>query len=157
MSQPSRFVEWLPAGVVVLLLGVVPLVFLWSSRELSSGAEVMPVGMSLLMLFCLARSFLKNRRGRRFWRSAKAADTTLTFPRLVLVAVGLFLFTPLAEVLGFYASGFVYIVAGYLAFARTITLRAAAWALVTAACFTVCAWYVFYKVLTIMTPTGVLF
>jgi hypothetical protein len=48
-------------------------------------------------------------------------------------------------------------VAGYLAFARTITSARGCLALVTAACFTVCAWYVFYKVLTIMTPTGVLF
>lgn len=156
MAQQSRFAHWMPTGVVALVMVGVPLTFLWSSRTLSSGAEILPVAVSLIMLLCAGLSLLSRLRARAPWEGSRnIAGASL--PRIAVIAAALFLFTPLAEWAGFYAVSFVTVVVGYLAFARSWKPHTVLPALLTATVFTGCAWALFYKVLLILTPRGFLF
>lgn len=150
MATSTRLHQYLPAGIVCILMIVVPLIFLWSSRTLSGGAETMPRAMCVIIIFCACMSLIK----RVFQHDFKETGIEVPWKKVVATAIVLFAFYPVAELVGFYVTSFGLVATGYLVFAQSCMWRNVLFALVTATCFTVAAWLFFYKTLSILTPTG---
>lgn len=155
MPKDSILARYIHTGVAMLLMGGVPLIFIISSLNLQGGADIFPLLMSGIMLFCGAMSFYC--KFRRKEPLANQSPPAFSFPRLLLLSVLLFCFIPLAEYVGFYAISFVYIAAGFLYLSGRPDKKNIAQALALAVIFVIAERLIFYDLLTILTPTGVLF
>lgn len=155
MPKESLLARYIHTGVAVLLMGGVPVIFIFSSLNLQGGADIFPLLMSGIMLFCGAMSFYCKFRRRE--PLASQSPPAISFPRLVLLSVILFCFIPLAEYIGFYAVSFFYIAAGFLYLSGRPGKKNLVQALALAAIFVVAERLIFYDLLTILTPTGILF
>lgn len=155
MPKDSILARYINTGIAVLLTMVIPIVFIVSSLSLKGGAGMFPLAMGTLMLFCGAMSFyLKLRRREPL---ADRNPAVISFPRLILLSAILFCFIPLSTLLGFYAMNFVYIVAGFIFLAGSLNVKSVAQALLVAGVFVIAEKLIFYDLLTILTPTGLLF
>ena len=154
MSHHFGLVRILPAATVIVFFVLLPIIILYGSRTLRGGAELFPIALSGLMLACmLCRTVLRCVEKKI---SAKADGATVSGAKLAGCVVVLFLFIPLAEHTGFYAASFIFIIIGYLAFLLRRSARDVAYAIVTASVFTIGTKMIFYDLLHIMTPTGLL-
>lgn len=155
MSGSTFFTRYLVVGGMILLTAVIPVVFLASSKDLAGGAGMFPILMCGIMLFCGAMSFYgKIRKGDILGSPVTVA---ISFPKLLTIGCILFLFIPMSEFLGFYATNFLYIVAGFLFLVGGVSRKYLFQAIVVAGLFVLVEKLVFYDLLTILTPTGILF
>ncbi|MGE9985605.1 hypothetical protein [Desulfovibrio sp. SGI.169] len=142
--------DWLQLVVVAVFMIGLPLAFLLSSRELSGGAEIMPMAMGGVMIL----TALASLRGRLRCPAAAAA-----FPALKALGVGaaLLLFPAAASLLGFYTASWLLVVGGFLLFTGRVSLKATLQGALTASIFCTAAWALFYHVFVIQTPKGLFY
>ena len=153
MAHQSGLVRFLPTATILIFFVLLPAIILYSSRTLRGGAELFPIAMSVLMLaFMFCRTALRSMGGKSWTCAAK--DAAISGTKLACCAAILFLFIPLAEHAGFYIASFVFILIGYIAFSSRLSVRDAAYALVTASVFTIGTHKIFYGILHILTPAG---
>lgn len=155
MTKNSILAKYINTGVALLLMVCVPVLFIISSAGLQGGAGMFPLLMCGIMLFCAVMSFYCKFRRRE--PLVTQNPPSISFPRLILLSALLFCFIPLSDFLGFYATSFVCIIAGFLYLAGSLKAKYLAQALVVAGVFVVAEKLIFYDLLTILTPTGLLF
>lgn len=155
MSKNSSFAKYLSIGGAVFLTIVIPAVFFANSMDLVGGAEIFPMLMSGIMLFCGAMSFYgKFREGDVL---GNPIQVVVSFPKFLIIASILLLFIPMVEFLGFYSTNFIYIVAGFLFLTGGVSRKYFSQAVAVAGLFVLVEKLIFYDLLTILTPTGLLF
>ena len=155
MSKNSLLKKYLNVGGAVFLTVIIPVIFLVSSLDLVGGAGLFPILMSVIMLLCGAMSFFKKVRKGDILGAPLQID--ISFPKLLALTVLLFLFIPMSEFLGFYATNFIYIVAGFLFLVGGLSRKAVLQAIIVASAFVLTEKLIFYDLLTILTPIGILF
>jgi hypothetical protein len=154
VSKDSLYAKCADIGGIVFLTVVIPFVFIAGSMDLAGGAGLFPLCMSGLMLLCGAMS-LHARLGKRD-ASDGAPRTHFSVLRLLSLTLVLFLFIPLSETLGFYVTNFIYIVAGFLFLAGSVTGKYLIQAILLAGIFVLAEKLIFYDLLAVLTPAGML-
>ena len=141
--------ETLSLYIIFIFMICVPIVFFISSLQLEGGAEIMPLGTSIIVGICGVLGLIQRRK--KAHQIVKKDFPLKKFLAFVSLAFIFILLTPL---LGFYVMSWLTMTLSYLLISEKTNTKNIIRAIITASIFTVCTWIIFYKMLTIITPTG---